>query len=209
VEESAIEFWDPQHHPQFSPLTSWIKDEEGWSLYYCETGIEPNLLPQLESDSGLVQLSWRDLQLSSGITRVPVKTTLTRVSDFLTLDGTDVYHIPLLSWRRAQPFLVNRIKICQAVVEKSAFKSKAHQLCNFINHSPLVMTPVLVWCWQWALYSLGITFRIGLVVGVEYCSRGPGVWVLRVLMKESVWIGPPSSWGLRAQKPPWSAWVLD
>jgi len=51
-------------------------------LYPFIADVEPNNLPQ--SESGSEWWSWRDLPSNSGITRASRKTTLTRVSNFLS-----------------------------------------------------------------------------------------------------------------------------
>jgi len=86
------------------------------SLYHCVAGVEPDNLPQ--SDSGSEQWLWRDLPSSSGIAMVSIKTTLKRVSDFLSFDATGTPFIPLDSWHRAQEHPGVRFRIdCLAVVE--------------------------------------------------------------------------------------------
>jgi len=52
--------------------------------------------------------------------RVSIKTTLTRVSDFLSFDTTEISFIPLRSWRRAQQPPTIRLWIEAVVVEESA-----------------------------------------------------------------------------------------
>jgi len=89
-------------------------------LYRCVAGVNPNGLPQ--SDSGSEQRLWRNLPLSSGIARVPIKTTPTRVSDFLSFDATETYLIPPRSWRRVQQPPAKSSKIRPAVVEESAIE---------------------------------------------------------------------------------------
>ena len=49
-----------------------------------------------------------------------VRTTLTRVSDFLSIDATETYFIPLRSRRRAQQSPAIRIRIGAVAVEESA-----------------------------------------------------------------------------------------
>ena len=51
-----------------------------------------------------------------------VKTTFTRVSDFLSIDATETYFIPLRSWRRAQQYPAIRLKIGAVVVGGSAME---------------------------------------------------------------------------------------
>jgi len=51
-----------------------------------------------------------------------VKTTLTRVSDFLSIDATETYFIPLRSWRRAQQSPATRLRIGAVAVEESAIE---------------------------------------------------------------------------------------
>jgi len=51
-----------------------------------------------------------------------VKTTLTRVSDLLSIDVTETYFIPLGSWRRAQQSPAIRLRIGAVVVEESAIE---------------------------------------------------------------------------------------
>jgi len=120
MEESAIEFCDRPYPIPFSPVTSRIKIVEGWILYRYVAGVELDNLPQ--SESGLVQRSWRNPPSSSGIARVPIKTTPRRVSDFMSFDATETFFIPPRSWRRAQhpPAIVSRIGL--AVVEESAIE---------------------------------------------------------------------------------------
>jgi len=61
-------------------------------LYCCVAGVKPNDL--LQSDSGSEQWLWRNLLSSAGIARVPIKTTPTRVSEFM---GFDAQRRPLYS----------------------------------------------------------------------------------------------------------------
>jgi len=62
------------------------------------------------------------MQLRSGIARVSIKTTLTRVSDFLTFDTTETSFIPRRSGRRAQQSPAIRFRIGGVVVEESAIE---------------------------------------------------------------------------------------
>jgi len=89
-------------------------------LYRCVAGIEPNNLPQ--SDPGSAQRLWRNLPSSPGIARVPIKTTPTRVSDFMSFDATETSFIPLRSWRQDQQPPAIGSRIGQAVVEESAIE---------------------------------------------------------------------------------------
>jgi len=95
-------------------------------LYHssCQAGIEANNLPQSDSESA--QWSWRNLTSSSGSTRGPLKTTLTRVSDFLSSDATETSFIPLRSWRRAQQSPAIRSRIGPVVVEESDIELWEH-----------------------------------------------------------------------------------
>jgi len=86
-------------------------------LYRCVAGVEPNDLPQSDSESE--QWLWRNQPSSSGIARVPKKTTPTRVSDFLGFDATEVYLIPLRSRRQGQQPPAIGSRIGPAVVEES------------------------------------------------------------------------------------------
>ena len=89
-------------------------------LYRWVAGIEPNNLPQ--SDPGLVQRLWRNLPSGSGIARVSIKTTLTSLSDFLSLDATEISFIPLRRWHREQQSPAIRFRIRAVVVEESAIE---------------------------------------------------------------------------------------
>jgi len=91
-------------------------------LYHssCQAGIEANNL--LQSDSESAQWSWRSLTSSYGSARVSIKTTLTRVSDFLSSDATETSFIPLRSWRRAQRSPAIGFRIGAVVVEESAIE---------------------------------------------------------------------------------------
>jgi len=89
-------------------------------LYRCVAGIEPNDLPQSESGSEL--WLWRNLPSRSGIARVPIKTTLTRVSDFLSVDAIETSFIPLCSQRRAQRSPVLGSRFGAVGVEESAIE---------------------------------------------------------------------------------------
>jgi len=90
------------------------------TLYHRVAGIKTNNLPRSDPES--VKRLWRYLPSSSGITRVPIKTTPTRVTDFMSFDATETSFIPLCSWRRAQqsPAIGSRIGL--AAVEKSAIE---------------------------------------------------------------------------------------
>jgi len=91
-------------------------------LYHssCQAGIEANNL--LQSDSESAQWSWRNLTSTSGSPRVCQKTTLTRVSDFLSSDATGTSIIPLRSWCRARRCPAIRFRIGAVVVEESAIE---------------------------------------------------------------------------------------
>jgi len=91
-------------------------------LYHssCQAGIEANNLAQSDSESA--QWLWRNLTSSSGSARVSIKTTLTRVSDFLSSDATETSFIPLRSWRRAQQSPAIRFRIGAVVVEGYAIE---------------------------------------------------------------------------------------
>jgi len=107
-------------------------------LYHssCQAGIEANNVPQSDSESA--QWSWRNLTSSSGSARVSIKTTLTRVSDFLSPDATETSFIPLRSWRRAQQSPAIRFRIGAVVVEKYGIeffdRQDSIQPCNFMNN---------------------------------------------------------------------------
>ena len=64
----------------------------------------------------------RNVPSSSGIVRVPVKTTLTRVSDFMGFDATETALIPLRRWRQAQQFPAIRSRVRAVVVEGSGIE---------------------------------------------------------------------------------------
>jgi len=173
VEESAIEFWDRQHPIPFSPVTSWIKIAEGWILDCCVAGAEPNNLPQ--SDSGLVQRSWRNLPSSSGIPRVPIKTTPRMVSDFMSLDATEASFIPLRRWRRAQQSPAIGSRIGSVLVEESAIEFWDRQ-------HPTPFSPVTSWIIAlsgWILYRWIAGIEPSLRLSAE---KPPGTMLdLRVL----------------------------
>jgi len=56
-----------------------------------------------------------------------VQTTLTRVSDLLSIDVTETYFKPLRSWRQAQQSPAIRLRIGAVVVEESAIEFKERQ----------------------------------------------------------------------------------
>jgi len=121
--------------PSYS-ITSWIKIAEGWILHHCEAGIEPNNLPW--SEPGSDQWPWRNQPSRSGIARISkVKTTLTRVSDFLSIDVTETYLRPPCSWHRAQKPSAIGSRIRSVVVEGSTIEfwdcQHTIQHCNFMN----------------------------------------------------------------------------
>ena len=58
--------------------------------------------------------------MSCGIARVFIKTTLTKDSDFMSVDATETSFIPLRSWRQAQQSPTIRSMIGESVVEESA-----------------------------------------------------------------------------------------
>jgi len=89
-------------------------------LYCCVAGVEPNDLPQSDSESE--QWLWRNQPSRSGIARVPTKTTPTRVSDFLSSDATETYLIPPRSRRQGQQPPAIGSRIGPAVVEESAIE---------------------------------------------------------------------------------------
>jgi len=53
---------------------------------------------------------------------VSIKTTVTRVSNFLSFDATETFFIPLRSWRRARQSPAIRFRIGAVVVEESAIE---------------------------------------------------------------------------------------
>ena len=125
VEGFAIEFWDC--HGTCIVKTTLTRVSDFLSIDATETYFIP-------------LRSWRRAQQSCAITsRIGavvgegfaiefwdrqgtciVKTTLTRVSDFLSIDATETYFIPLRSWRRAQQSPAIRLRIGAVVVEGSA-----------------------------------------------------------------------------------------
>jgi len=107
-------------HPSQQTVISWALMRQGRTLYHCVAGSKPNNL--LQSDPGLELWLWRNLPLSSRIARVLIKTTLTRVSDFLSSDATETSFIPLRSWRQAQQCPAIRFTIGAMVVEGSAIE---------------------------------------------------------------------------------------
>jgi len=106
-------------------------------LYICVDGVEPNNIPQSDPES--VKLLWRNVPSSSGVARVvPIKTTLTRVSDLMSSDATETSFIPLGSCRRAQQSPVIRFRIGEVVVEESAieFGDRQHHISKKKRHTP-------------------------------------------------------------------------
>jgi len=87
------------------------------TLYRRVAGVRVNNLPQSDPESA--QRLWRNLTSGSGIATVPIKTTPTRVSDFIGFDGTETSFIPLRSWHRAQQPPAIRSRIGPAAVEES------------------------------------------------------------------------------------------
>jgi len=155
-------------------------------LYRCVAGVEPNDLPQ--SDSGSEQWLWRNLPSSSGSAKVvPIKTTPTRVSDFMSSDATETSFIPLRSYRRSQQPPAIRSRIGPAVVEESAIefwdRQDSIQSCNFMNKNRGGMNLTSLWSWRRAQEPPGVRFRIDCVAVVECCSCGSGVWMLSVVIK--------------------------
>ena len=65
---------------------------------------------------------WSNLPSSSAIARVSIKTTLIRVSDILSSHATEMFFIPLRSWRRAQRPPASTFRIGAVVVEGSAIE---------------------------------------------------------------------------------------
>jgi len=90
------------------------------TLYRRVAGVRVNNLPQSDPESA--QRLWGNLTSGSGIARVPIKTTPTRVSDFIGFDATETSFIPLRSWHRAQQPLAIRSRIGPAAVEESAIE---------------------------------------------------------------------------------------
>jgi len=84
--------------------------------------------PAISPDS--VMRLWRNLPLSSGIARIHIKTTPTRVSDFLSFHATETSLIWLHSQRRTQqpPAIISRIG--QTILEKSAIMFWDRQSIN-------------------------------------------------------------------------------
>jgi len=76
--------------------------------------------PAISPDS-VIQL-WRNLPLSSGIARIHIKTTPTRVSDFLSFHATETSLIRLHNQRRTQQPPAIRSRIGQTILENSAIK---------------------------------------------------------------------------------------
>jgi len=78
--------------------------------------------------------------LSSRIATVLIKTTLTRVNDFLSSDATETSFIPLRSWRQAQHSPAIRFRIGAVVVKGSAIEfwdcQHTIEYCNFMNKGP-------------------------------------------------------------------------
>jgi len=83
--------------------------------YHCVAGVEPNNIK--ESDPESVMSLWRNLPSSSGVASVPIKTTLTRVSNFMSSDVTETSCIPLGSCRQAQQSPAIRLWIGAVVVD--------------------------------------------------------------------------------------------
>jgi len=90
------------------------------TLYRRVAGVRVNNLPQSDPESA--QRLWRNLTSGSGIARVPIKTTPTRVSDFMSFDATETSFIPLRSWRQYQQPPAIGSRIGQAGVEESAIE---------------------------------------------------------------------------------------
>ena len=137
----------PSHHPSCDPIAPCHGiGILGCTLYLCVAGVEPNNLPQ--SDPGSDKWLWRNQPSSSGIPRVCIKTTQTRVSDFMSFDKTETSFIPLRSWRRAQQSPAIRSRIGAVVMEVSVieFWDRQHSIqpCNFMNKNPggMDLTPL-------------------------------------------------------------------
>jgi len=141
-------------------------------LYRRVAGIEPNSL--LQSDPGSAQRLWRNLPSSSGIARVPasVKTTPTRVSDFLGFNATGTYLIPLRSWHRAQQPPAIGSRIGAMVVEKSAIefwdrqgiyivKTTLTRVSDFLSIDATETYLIPLRSWRRARQSPAIGFTIG------------------------------------------------
>jgi len=112
---------------------SWVLMRQTRTLYRRVAGLTANNLPQSDPESA--QRLWRNLTSGSGIARVPIKTTPTRVSDFMGFDATETSFIPLRSWRQdKQPPAIGS-RIGQAVVEESAIEIWDRQ-------HPILFSPV-------------------------------------------------------------------
>jgi len=177
--------WYLIHSAQKTAISSVLMRPER-ILYHCVAGVKPNNL--LQPDSGLEQWLWRDLPSSSGITTVSIKTTLTSVSDFLNLDATETFFIPLRSWRRAQQSPAIRFRIKAVVVEESSIKFwDCQYLTPFSPVTswiiPLGMNLIPLDSWHRAQEPTGVRFRIDCLAVVECCSCGLGVWMLSLVMK--------------------------
>jgi len=129
---------------------SWVLMPQRRPLYRCLASADPDNL--LESESGLVNWLWRNLPSSSGMARGPIKTTVTKVSNFMGFDATGMSFIPLCSWCQAQQPPVIRSRIRLALVEGFAIEFWDHQQpfqhSNFMNNSPLGMNLILVYSWH-------------------------------------------------------------
>jgi len=122
--ESCLRLWRYQSsgscitRTPFSPVTSWIEIAEGCTFHPYEDGIGPNTLPQSEPDSS--PRSCRNLIPISVSACRPLKTAPKQVGHFMLLDATELFFIPLHSWRRAQPPPAIRSRISHPVVEECA-----------------------------------------------------------------------------------------
>ena len=86
------------------PLRSWRRAQQA---------------PAIRFRIGAVVVEVSDIEFWDRQGTYIVKTTLTRVSDFLSIDATETYLIPLRSWRRAQQSPAIGSRIGPAVVEES------------------------------------------------------------------------------------------
>lgn len=70
--------------------------------------------------------SWRNLVSRDGSAQIPIKTTHTRVRDFMSVVGTEMSLIPLDSWRWAQQHRAIRPRIGLVCVEESEIELWEH-----------------------------------------------------------------------------------
>ena len=133
----------------------------------------------------------------------------------MSINATGMYLIPAWSWRQAQRRPSDRFTIGLEVVEESVieFWDRQHPLSAFPKPPPprvdsdfmsihATGTYLIPACsWRRVQQPLSVRFRIGCVVVEEYYVGCPGIWMLRVMMREQF---VASRMRLSAGKPWWT-----